>query len=549
MLKKTRFRRTRLFVAAGILVFASPLILSAVTFAADDTIIVPGPLSPRKISIPFVENSADVYLTDSTGLRIPLTGNGTQIDDGQTSIFPPKLAHGSYTITYPGGTKMFSVGDTLLAESASRNLPLIWVVTGSVLFLGIILFATRRRVLALGCTLVAIMLPFAFTMFSPTLDTQAPDPCLGIYDDTASKRCMFEHIQAVLNTDGAAQAVDRLTVLSARANTSWGLACHELAHSIGQRVWREASKTENLVKAGTLSCGFGYFHGLLESVGMYSTDSDFPGAALTVCAALEKHFPYAEKSGSIVECMHGIGHASMWRYNENLLAARRVCAGLSKELWQRECDAGSIMSWVFAREASRTENRPQDAPEPVVNKALDLCSPPLGTPTPGCVSGALFGTLKDEYTDSVTWCLKNPDQRDICVSSLRMRIVTWISWDEVEKYDGPGESRKLCETLYADSTRRQLCISEISWYHLQALRDYRKTQIFCLAVGAEYAEGCRRGILLFYSKISAVGDAAFGEVPPDVLAELEEMERDKKLCETLSANSDERQACINELVW
>ena len=46
-----------------------------------------------------------------------------------------------------------------------------------------------------------------------------------------------------------------------------------------------------------------------------------------------------------------------------------------------------------------------------------------------------------------------------------------------------------------------------------------------------------------------MGDAAFGEVPPDVLAELEEMERDKKLCETLSANSDERQACINKLVW
>lgn len=544
MLKKTRFRRTRLFVAAGTLVFASPLVLSAVTFATDDSIIVPGLLSPRKISIPFVENSSDIYLTDSTGRQIPLTGNGTQIDADQTSIFPPKLSQGSYTITYPGGTKMFAVGETLLAESTSRNLTLIWVVTGSALLLGVILFTTRRRVLALGCTLVAIMLPFAFTMFSPTLDTRAPDPCLGIYDLEVSRRCMFEHIQSVLDADGAAQAINRLTALSAGVNTSWSLVCHEIAHNIGQRSWREASNTENLVKAGTLSCGFGYFHGLLESVGMYSTDSDFPSAALTVCAALEKHFPYAEQSGSILECMHGIGHASMWRHNENLLAARRVCVGLSEELWQTECDAGSVMSWVFAREASRTENRPQDAPEPVVTKSLDLCSPPLGTPTPGCVSGALFGTLKDEYTDSVTWCLANPDLRDVCINSLRMRIVTWMSWDEIEKYDGPGESRKLCETLYADSTGRQVCISEISWYHLQALRDYRKTQIFCLAVGAEYAEGCRRGILLFYSKVSAVGDTTFGEVPPDVLAELE---RGKKLCETLYTNSAEIQTCISEI--
>ncbi len=544
MLKKTRFRRTRLFVAASTLVFASPLALPAVTFATDDTIIVPGPLSPRKISIPFAENSASIYLTDSAGRQIPLTGNGTQIDDDQTSIFPPKLAQGSYTITYPGGTKMFSVGDALLEESAPRNLPLIWVVTGSILFLGIILFATRRRVLALGCTLIAIMLPFAFTMFSPTLDTRAPDPCLGVYDMTETKRCMSAHIQSILDADGVAQAVNRLTTLSAGTNTAWGLACHEIAHTIGQRVWREASKTENLVKAGTLSCDFGYFHGLLESVGMYSTDSDFPGAALTICTTLEKHFPYAEQNGSIRECMHGIGHASMWRHNENLLAARRVCAGLSKELWQRECDAGSIMSWVFAREASRTENRPQDAPEPVVTKALDLCSPPLGTPTPGCVSGALFGTLKDEYTDSVAWCFKNPDQKDACVSSLRMRIVTWMDVDA--KYDGPGESIKLCETLYADSTGRQVCISEISWYHLQALRDYRKTQIFCRAIGEEYAEGCRKGILLVYSKVAAIGDTAFGEVPPDVLKELE---RGKKLCETLYANSAERQACASELLW
>lgn len=235
----------------------------------------------------------------------------------------------------------------------------------------------------------------------------------------------------------------------------------------------------------------------------------------------------------------------MWRHNENLLAARRVCAGLSEESWQRECEAGSIMSWVFAREASRTENRPQDAPEPMVTKALDLCSPPLGTPTPGCVSGALFGTLKEEYADSVAWCLKNPDQRDMCVNSLRIRMVNWMS-DRYAKYDGPGESRKLCETLYADSTGRRMCISEISWYHLQALRDYRKTQTFCLAVGEEYAKGCRKGILLVYSKVSALGDAAFGEVPPAVL---EELERGKKLCETLYTNSAERQMCINEVLW
>ena len=516
MQKKPRLQWVCLFLSICILVIAPPL--ASVTFAAED-IIAPALLTPRKINIPVTADINEVYLTDAAGRQIPLTGKGVQASTSGSSIFPPKLTEGTYTITYPGGVQTFQVGVMSPVDSTSGNFMLVWVCTGSIVLLGGILFITRRRVLALGAILTAAMVPLAFTVLSPDLGMQAPDPCLGIYDDSPRLRCMFEHVQSVLDDGGTTHAIERIKVLSTRSDKRWGQVCHEMVHYIGQHVFKEASEVESLVKTGTLSCSLGYIHGLLESVGMYSTDTTFPTTALLVCTTLKEYFPDVNISESVNGCMHGMGHASMWRHNEDLTAARRVCVELPEERWRQECDSGAVMSWVYARELSRVDKRPQDAPEPVVTSPLELCSPPLGVLSEGCTRGALSGTLRDEYADSVAWCLDNPSQTSACAAGLARRLIHWES--SLDGLDMPMESRKLCETLYtSEPAGKSECMQEIAWVHLTFLRDYALTQQFCVAVGEELFAACRKGIILVYEGLLSQGDETFGVIPPDVLEEI-----------------------------
>lgn len=485
---------------------------------AEDTINVPGPLSPRELSVTAETDPDQVRLTDRDGRDIPLTGEGTRLENGTLTVFPPKLPEGTYTLSHPGGSETFAVGDATPERRAEQGTFPLWAVPAALLLLGIALLATRRRRVGALVVAIAAISTVVPAMLPSRLDPGAADPCSNIEAWETRIRCMLDHMQDAVEAGGVEAAVDRLEALVSGTGSRWGVACHEVAHYLGQISLKETTDVERLVDAGTLSCSFGYFHGLLEALGTYSTDEDFPETAFSVCARLEERFEVAAEDGSARECAHGIGHAAMWRHNENLLAARPVCDDLTETSWREQCDAGAVMSWVFARESARTGNRPQDAPEPTVTKPLDLCSPPFGTPNSGCIDGALSGTLRGEYDDSLAWCRENPEYSTTCAASLGRRLMFW----EVEgNFDAAGEARRLCLGLHGEGDGRQRCMSEIVWMHLHVLRDYPQTETFCRDVGAEFSSGCREGILLFYETMLRRGDGSSGEIPPDVLEELQ----------------------------
>jgi len=484
---------------------------------ADDTINVPGPLSPRELAVPADADPDTVRLTDDTGRTIPLTGERTRSGAENLRVLPPKLAEGTYTISHREGSETFTVGDPTTSTPSSGDGPSPWLIAAPLLLLAAVLLATGRRRLGTLTLLAALAVPVTGALLPSDADTDAPDPCANIELWETRLRCMYDHVQDALDAGGVAHAVDRLEALASRPDGRWGVACHEIAHYLGQISWKETSDTRRLVEAGTLSCSFGYFHGLLESIGTYTSDETFPQTAADVCDRLGKRFAIAAEDGSVRECAHGIGHAAMWRHNENLTSARRVCTGLADETWQEECDSGAVMSWVFARESARVENRPQDAPEPAVAKPLDLCSPPLGSPTYGCVDGALSGTLRSEYDDSLEWCRTRPEQAATCASSLGRRLMAW----EVENLvDAADEARRLCTVLHGEPAGRNECMTAVAWTHLHILRDYPRTQKFCAATGPEFAAGCRNGVLRFYETMLRRGDGSGGEIPADVLEEL-----------------------------
>jgi len=490
--------------------------------SADDTINAPGPLSPRELSVAVPEGttSADLVLRDAVGRVVPLTGAGVLVAGGVARVFPPKLAEGSYALVHPGGEEVVVVGDAAAAAEtpAGGSRPSLLLFAVPFLVLGVVLGALRRpwpAGLALALGVGVALVP---AVRGGASDVSAPDPCsaVAIWEDRV--RCMSAHMRDVLVANGVAAAVDRLEFLASRPGGRWATDCHEIAHYLGQIAWKETADVGRLLDAGTLSCSFGYFHGLLESMGTYSDDVSFPATSLALCAGLGGRFAVAEEDGSVRECAHGIGHAAMWRHNEDLTAARPVCAALPEESWREECDSGAVMSWVFAREAARTEGRPQDAPVPTVGKPVDLCAPPHGSPTRGCVDGALSGTLFAEYEESLAWCRARPASAEACSGSLGRRLMTW----EVEGV-GPAapQAVRLCGEIHAQDAARQDCMATMSWMHLHVLRDYAKTSVFCDLVGAAFSSGCREGVLRFYETMIRRGDGSAGEIPEDVAAEIE----------------------------
>jgi hypothetical protein len=487
---------------------------------AEEAINVPGPLSPREVTLPAPEGSApaDFTLRDADGSVIPLTGSGVVISDGYARITPPKLAEGVYHLEHPGGREMLTVGEPSAAGSPTSSLPL-WVFAAPFLVLGLILLTRGGKLLGGGAIALALAIPAVGLISGDRARIDAPDPCGAITESQALRRCMLDHVTDVVETSGIAAAVQRLEHLSARSGSGWSKECHDVAHYLGQASLRTDFDAERLVEVGTISCSFGYFHGLLEVLGTYSSDDDFPARALELCLELGERFAVVAADGSDRECAHGIGHAAMWRYNEDLERARPVCAALPEDTWVEECDSGVVMSWVFARESSRSAGRPEDAPSPLVEKPLDLCTPPYAQPTSGCIDGALSGTLRAEYDDTLAWCVARPEFGDICTNGLARRLTAWQIEDA--GFDMVGETGRLCSALYTERAGVDECVANVSWAHLYFLRDYPRTEQFCRELGDALTRACRDGVLRFYETLLRRGDRSGGEIPPDVLAELE----------------------------
>jgi hypothetical protein len=496
---------------------------------ADSSLELRGPFTPRAVVLPTgvrAITADEVTLFDSDGAMIPLTGRQVTVDDdGTTAVLLPKLSEGTYLLRYPGGERELLIGterapigrDLETSGNGGDFFAVTLLGTGAMLAM---LLLVRRRMLPGLLVLGGTIAGGALLLLSPVDSlgqVSAPDPCSVVRDWGVRENCMYDHILETLDRDGVRDAVARLEYLVATPNSLWPQSCHEVAHYLGQLGWRQVASLEDAVKVGTVSCSFGYFHGMLESMGTYLDDATFAEQILTVCPMVATTFFPDDASGNAGpgrECVHGIGHASMWRTNEDLPRAVPVCAALQAEPDREECIAGATMSWIFAREQARAEGTERDLPLPRVATPLELCAPPYGEATPGCVEGALTGTTFEEYTLAVAWCAERDALAATCASTLVRRLVYW---ENNKINDLVGAAQSLCQELATNEYLSSTCIERFSWLHMYRGREYETTRALCART--YQLEACLRGIALFYDHARTTGDKSVGAVPaglPDV---------------------------------
>lgn len=504
-----------------------------------------GLVSPRIVKLPAGVDAGSVKLTDENGRIIPMTGEKARKDAEALLVFLPKLGRGTYSLSYPGGVETIVVGQPLIptevGELTSDPKLNPWLLGLPPLVLAAALFMTKRRRLGVLALVVALGVPLVGRLIPEINPNSAIDPCARYYikEERGGQfgkfyECMDSYMRTLVEQEGVAAAMSRLELLAARSDGGWDLSCHDMAHRVGSYGWKKGLDTEKLVDGGSLSCNFGYFHGMLQTMGTYVTDEKFSETALLVCDRLVERFSVSRDGAGARDCAHGVGHAAMWRHNGNLTRATPECETLKNLAWVEECRAGAVMSWVFARDAAVSNNRPQDAPEPAVSTTLDLCAPPHSTTTKGCVEGALSGTQPVEYRKSLEWCATTPDFTGICYVALGRLLVTWDSMIDpaVCKDNCPdryvkfaNDTADMCETVIADTapdrtTKINDCVMATAWTYQSMRLDYAESFKMCTKIETYIQNACKAGMLQYLRDRQNRGDSVGVDISKHILEQI-----------------------------
>lgn len=511
-------RRRPRFVGL-LLTIAVVLGVSAIPVAAQeeqDPFSLGDAFPPRVVRIEGASaDPASVRLTDAAGRAIPLTGVGASVSDDVLSVFPPRLPSGTYTVEYPGGSRVLTIGTPLPGPvpTDEGDGGMLWLFPLAALVPAALLLLRGRRAPGLLVGALGVAASTGLFVLGGSSGTALPqgDPCLGRQDLTV---CATGYVVGVLEDFGPATATAELVRLSGASGSPWARICHEPAHELGIRTWKATGSLEEAVAAGTTSCSLGYVHGLLQAMGTYLTDEEFPSAARALCDGLDERY----RNGDLVDgagvsrgpstllgCHHGVGHAAMWRFNEDLESASPVCDGFEGVDQQEECRVGAVMEWVYASQRAARSNSPQDRPSPSVAQPVELCLPPIGVLSPGCVEGAVTAVGPDGVVQTAEWCKKHPTVLPACVQSLARRIVQMDLSRVAPLLDSVPE---FCASLDGAYPSEE-CADRFGYMLLFLSRDLTRTEEFCGGLQPPLATGCSRGVAKVLEYAEQIGDDSF----------------------------------------
>lgn len=178
-------------------------------------------------------------------------------------------------------------------------------------------------------------------VFDPKTGNQSSCAPAPAADDLAGNvSCWHERITERLEKEGIPGAFSLVRELYDRDGL-FVRVCHDMTHVIG------SAAGENVAAGGALevgpeaeSCGYGFFHGLVETLMLHRMPVE---KLFAVCEGARSNGPYA--------CYHGIGHglfdsleSSSWGDEEamtrEVLAQCESISGIEREEFRKQCASG-----------------------------------------------------------------------------------------------------------------------------------------------------------------------------------------------------------------
>lgn len=206
--------------------------------------------------------------------------------------------------------------------------------------------------------------------------------------------CLAQHLSATTQNQGLQPALDQLYTFydqfpSIRPN------CHDLAHVIGRELYYAYANEEDLsLPASAGVCGFGLYHGLMET--LMTIEGDVL-VARDFCLQLRDGTQDVVLSDQqYSSCFHGIGHGTfdIFVVTEDLDAETinqglALCDKVSETEWEKwQCVSGVYNSLRISIKVYQ-EHRPLQNQDP-----LQICRTQPEEYQPLC-----YGDLLNEYAD------------------------------------------------------------------------------------------------------------------------------------------------------
>ena len=116
--------------------------------------------------------------------------------------------------------------------------------------------------------------------------------------------------------------------------------CHHLTHIIGRAAAELYSDVTGAYSRGDNFCASGYYHGVIEATMATLGADEVLDEADNICADLRES---QSQSFDHRNCLHGLGHGSMYVLGNELFEALRVCDALEDEWEKDQCSGGVFM--------------------------------------------------------------------------------------------------------------------------------------------------------------------------------------------------------------
>lgn len=403
-----------LLLVGGVLVSTGQALADETTVSYEEYAV------PSSLELPSSARSPIVLTDDLTGLEVPLTGKGVVSTSGRTSIAVPQLPTGGFTVSWPGGKLSVDVRDagekrfdyvTRQEQDVPNRYYLLVLAAG--LPIGIWLLVRKRKAAAalvcVGTAILSSALWLSTSETPPLYGQLAWDVCAMEQQLDIQINCKVESILDHINNG-------EFTMLKELVAANKDPACHEATHRASFHTWRTTRDAELAKSILIPGCDDGLIHGIAESIATFTPDKDLADVLLDFCTSAQEEF---QKRA----CLHGSGHATIWRTNGDILRAWDICKEMPATVppginVYDECLGSSVMEWSDrwgdgARRGAVTVT-------PNMKEPMEICleGPNNYLFRSGCYMGTNHRTGNASH--AAKWCIEKESQGqlDACFSAI-----------------------------------------------------------------------------------------------------------------------------------
>jgi hypothetical protein len=323
--------------------------------------------------------------------------------------------------------------------------------------------------------------------------TETSEPIAECSGASADHTCYQQHYESLVRDSGVAVAFAELKNEFTKdefVNSN----CHHLTHVIGRAAAELYGDVASTYSRGDNFCASGYYHGAIETIVAMLGADEVLDEADHICADLREH---QNQSFDHRNCLHGLGHGSMYVLENELFEALRTCDALMDE-WERDqCSGGVFMENVTANDNPGHPSKYLKAEQPFYPcaevkteyktqcyaryteyalkvtsqrdatmqdnfaKVFDLCAAVEDGFRPACYSGLGHQAAMEASSANITDGARATFTHELCMLSQDYEALYYCvvaaARQLVFYYDSDVQAKALCESL-ASADLRAVCL-------------------------------------------------------------------------------------------